>query len=114
MRHRPAEGGKCGCIRHSWHIYSVRATVGSMHIPDGFLSTPVWLGFDAQCRRATLAWPRAALRNNWRKHVVPLLGVMGAFVFAAQIVNFPVAMGTSAHLLGGALLESCSVRRRPS
>lgn len=34
----------------------------------------------------------------------PLLGVLGAFVFAAQMVNFPVAPGTSGHLLGGALL----------
>lgn len=35
---------------------------------------------------------------------VPLLGVMGAFVFAAQMINFPAGLGTSAHLLGGALL----------
>jgi cobalt/nickel transport system permease protein len=35
---------------------------------------------------------------------VPLLGVMGAFVFAAQMVNFPVGIGTSGHLVGGALL----------
>lgn len=35
---------------------------------------------------------------------VPLLGVMGAFVFAAQMINFPAGVGTSAHLLGGALL----------
>jgi cobalt/nickel transport system permease protein len=35
---------------------------------------------------------------------VPLLGVMGAFVFAAQMINFPVGVGTSGHLVGGALL----------
>src|ERR1700693_1452426 len=35
---------------------------------------------------------------------VPLLGVMGAFVFAAQMINFPVGIGTSGHLVGGALL----------
>jgi len=35
---------------------------------------------------------------------IPLLGVMGAFVFAAQMINFPVAMGTSSHLVGAALL----------
>src|SRR3954454_20223229 len=35
---------------------------------------------------------------------VPLLGVMGAFVFAAQIINFPVGVGTSGHLVGAALL----------
>jgi cobalt/nickel transport system permease protein len=37
---------------------------------------------------------------------VPLLGVMGAFVFAAQMVNFPVGIGTSGHLVGGALLAA--------
>ena len=36
--------------------------------------------------------------------VNPLLGVMGAFVFAAQMINFPVGLGTSGHLVGGALL----------
>jgi cobalt/nickel transport system permease protein len=35
---------------------------------------------------------------------VPLLGVMGAFVFAAQMINFPVGIGTTGHLVGGALL----------
>ncbi len=35
---------------------------------------------------------------------IPLLGVMGAFVFAAQMINFPVGPGTSGHLVGGALL----------
>ncbi len=34
----------------------------------------------------------------------PLLGVMGAFVFAAQMINFPVGVGATGHLLGGALL----------
>jgi cobalt/nickel transport system permease protein len=35
---------------------------------------------------------------------IPLLGVMGAFVFAAQMLNFPVGLGIAGHLLGGALL----------
>jgi cobalt/nickel transport system permease protein len=35
---------------------------------------------------------------------IPLLGVMGAFVFAAQMINFPIGLGTSGHLVGGALL----------
>lgn len=38
-------------------------------------------------------------------HKIPLMGVMGAFVFAAQTINFPVGSGTSGHLLGGALLS---------
>ncbi len=46
---------------------------------------------------------RRAQRET-QDHRIPLLGVMGAFVFAAQMVNFPVGLGTSGHLLGGALL----------
>jgi len=38
-------------------------------------------------------------------HRVPLMGVMGAFIFAAQMINFPVGTGTSSHLVGGALLS---------
>lgn len=74
-----------------------------MHIPDGFLSAPVWATLDALAVPA-VAWAarRAAPQSDER--LVPLMGVMGAFVFAAQMVNFPVGMGASAHLLGGALL----------
>ncbi len=43
-------------------------------------------------------------QNGFDESRVPLLGVMGAFVFAAQIVNFPVGIGTSGHLVGAALL----------
>lgn len=74
-----------------------------MHIPDGFLSTPVWATLDALALPA-VAWAarRASPQNEEAR--VPLMGVMGAFVFAAQTVNFPVGMGTSGHLAGGALL----------
>ncbi len=74
-----------------------------MHIPDGFLSTPVWLTLDAISATAIgLVAQRAQRDTQDRK--MPLLGVMGAFVFAAQMVNFPVGLGTSGHLVGGALL----------
>lgn len=74
-----------------------------MHIPDGILSPPVWMALDM----AVL--PAIAVAVHRSKGAVadgraPLLGVMGAFVFAAQRMNFPVGMGTSGHLLGGALL----------
>src|SRR5690348_15348739 len=74
-----------------------------MHIPDNFLSTPVWATLDG------IAVPAVALvsRNAQRAtdaNRLPLLGVMGAFVFAAQMINFPVGLGTSGHLIGGALL----------
>ena len=44
---------------------------------------------------------------------IPLLGVMGAFVFAAQMINFPVGLGTSGHLVGGALL-ACTLGAAPA
>ncbi len=74
-----------------------------MHIPDGFLETPVWLSFDVLAVPAIGYLARRA-RRGFEDSRVPMLGVMGAFVFAAQMINFPVAAGTSGHLLGSALL----------
>jgi cobalt/nickel transport system permease protein len=74
-----------------------------MHIPDGFLSTPVWLGLDAVSLPA-IGYVARRARKELEETRIPLLGVMGAFVFAAQMINFPVGAGTSAHLVGAALL----------
>jgi cobalt/nickel transport system permease protein len=74
-----------------------------MHIPDGVLSLPVWLSLDAVALPAVGLVARRAGRNMEEKGI-PLLGVMGAFVFAAQMINFPVGVGTSGHLVGAALL----------
>ena len=74
-----------------------------MHIPDGFLTTPVWAALDARGLPAAGFVVRRAQRG-FDDSKVPLLGVMGAFVFAAQMINFPVGVGTSGHLVGGALL----------
>ena len=74
-----------------------------MHIPDGFLSTPVWASLDAAAAPAVGLLVRRAQRG-FDESKAPLLGVMGAFVFAAQMINFPVGIGTSGHLIGGALL----------
>jgi cobalt/nickel transport system permease protein len=91
-----------------WHVLDVRVTLGtdrSMHIPDGFLTPPVWATLDAVSLAAIGAVARRASRevNEMR---VPLLGVMGAFVFAAQMINFPVGPGTSGHLVGAAFLAA--------
>jgi cobalt/nickel transport system permease protein len=75
-----------------------------MHIPDGFLSTPVWAALDVAAAPAAGYVVRRAQREFEEKKV-PLLGVMGAFVFAAQMINFPVGPGTSGHLVGSALLS---------
>ena len=74
-----------------------------MHIPDGFLSTPVWATLDLAAIPAVAYAVRRAQRG-FEESRVPLLGVMGAFVFAAQMINFPVGVGTTGHLVGGALL----------
>lgn len=74
-----------------------------MHIPDGYLS-PAVLG---TLGVASLAGAGVAARKapgSLEESRVPLMGMAGAFVFAAQMVNFPVAAGASGHLLGGALL----------
>ncbi len=83
-----------------------------MHIPDGFLSTPVWAALDALALPATGLAARAAQRG-FDESKAPLLGVMGAFIFAAQMINFPVGMGTSGHLVGGALL-ACTLGPAPA
>jgi cobalt/nickel transport system permease protein len=75
-----------------------------MHIPDGFLSTPVWTALDVAAVPAAGYIVRRAQRD-FEDRKLPLLGVMGAFVFAAQMINFPVGGATSGHLVGAALLS---------
>ena len=73
-----------------------------MHIPDGFLST----GTSVATWAASAGGVGYAVRRVNRElgeRQVPLMGVTAAFVFAAQMMNFAVAGGTSGHLLGGAL-----------
>ncbi|RME77221.1 MAG: cobalamin biosynthesis protein CbiM [Chloroflexi bacterium] len=73
-----------------------------MHIPDGFLSLPIALVFWV----VTAALVATAVRRTQHElgeRQVPLMGIMAAFIFAGQMINFPVAGGTSGHLLGGAL-----------
>ena len=73
-----------------------------LHIPDGFLSIAVsivcWI---ISAITISLAVSRSNKALSERQ--IPLMGVMAAFIFAAQMINFPVAGGTSGHLLGGAL-----------
>jgi cobalt/nickel transport system permease protein len=73
-----------------------------MHVPDGLLSLPVAI----LCWLMTAALVFVAVRRTKGEigeRQIPLMGVMAAFIFAAQMINFPVAGGTSGHLLGGAL-----------
>src|SRR5512144_2236849 len=79
-------------------LYSIKL----MHIPDGFLSLTVstvcWV-----ITAITLSVAIARANKSLGERQIPLMGVMAAFIFAAQMINFPVAGGTSGHLLGGAL-----------
>ena len=73
-----------------------------MHIPDGFLTAEVAVGCAIPAVAAVgVGLKRAGVEVDERR--VPLLGVTAAFVFAAQMLNFPVAGGTSGHFLGAAL-----------
>jgi cobalt/nickel transport system permease protein len=74
-----------------------------VHIPDGYLSAPVWATLDIAAAPAVVYVARRAQRGLEETRI-PLLGVLGAFVFAAQMINFPVGPGTTGHLVGGALL----------
>jgi len=73
-----------------------------MHIPDNFLSIIVslicWV-----ITALTLSVAISRTNKSLGERQVPLMGVMAAFIFAAQMINFPVLGGTSGHLLGGAL-----------
>ncbi len=74
-----------------------------MHIPDGFLSMPVivvmWI-----LTIIVVGYSIKRTNNQITERHIPLMGVMAAFVFAAQMVNVPVAAGTSGHFLGGVLV----------
>ena len=73
-----------------------------MHIPDGFLANDVALAA-AIPAIAAVGYGLRRAEGDLDDRRVPLLGVTAAFVFAAQMLNFPVAGGTSGHFLGAAL-----------
>ena len=73
-----------------------------MHIPDGFIDAPTSLGAGA----VAAAGVGVSLRRTaevMEERLAPLAGLVAAFVFAVQMLNFPVASGTSGHLLGAVL-----------
>lgn len=74
----------------------------SMHIPDGFLniyvSVAAWF---ISLSLLVLALRRA--RSQFDERLVPLAGIMAAFIFAGQMINFPVTGGTSGHFIGATL-----------
>lgn len=74
-----------------------------MHIPDGFVSGPI-NATTAVVSTAALAYSMSKVKREMSNQTfaVPLLATMAAFVFAAQMLNFPIGGGTSGHFLGAA------------
>lgn len=73
-----------------------------MHVPDGFIDAPVSIGAGVLAAAGIAVCLRGA-RRELDDRTAPMAGLVAAFVFAVQMLNFPVAVGTSGHLLGGAL-----------
>lgn len=73
-----------------------------MHVPDGFIDAPVSVAAGVAATAAVAVSLRGA-RRELDERTAPLAGLVAAFIFAVQMLNFPVAAGTSGHLLGGAL-----------
>ncbi|MFI8291815.1 cobalt ABC transporter permease [Streptomyces sp. ms191] len=73
-----------------------------MHVPDGFINAPVSVAAGVVAAGAVAVSLRGA-RRELDERTAPLAGLVAAFIFAVQMLNFPVAAGTSGHLLGGAL-----------
>lgn len=73
-----------------------------MHVPDGFIDAPTSAVTGVVAAAAVAVSLRGA-RRELDERTAPLAGLVAAFIFAVQMLNFPVAAGTSGHLLGGAL-----------
>lgn len=73
-----------------------------MHAPDGFLNAGTAVATGA-ISAGTVGLALRQARQSLRDMQIPLAGIAAAFVFAAQMINFPVAAGTTGHLIGGAL-----------
>lgn len=78
------------------------ASARMLHIPDGFLTLTI----------SVVAWILAGMalyfavrrsQSHFEERLIPLAGIMAAFIFAGQMINFPVAGGTSGHLIGATL-----------
>jgi cobalt/nickel transport system permease protein len=73
-----------------------------MHIPDGFINIPTSTAFAALAATGVALSLKGA-KSTLDEKTAPLAGLTATFIFAVQMLNFPVAAGTSGHLLGGAL-----------
>src|SRR4030066_753112 len=74
-----------------------------MHIPDGFIN-PATAATMFAVSIVFLVWSWKKVKAEYPKSFVAMLSISSAFVFAAQMVNFPIVYGTSGHLVGGTFL----------
>jgi cobalt/nickel transport system permease protein len=75
----------------------------AMHIPDAYID-PATAAVMFAVSIAFLAWSWRKVKAEYPQSFVALLAISSAFVFAAQMINFPIVMGTSGHLVGGTFL----------
>lgn len=73
-----------------------------MHVPDGYFTAPLSIAAGVVAAGVVAVSLRGA-RNELDERTTPMAGLTAAFIFAVQMLNFPVGFGTSGHLLGGAL-----------
>jgi cobalt/nickel transport system permease protein len=73
-----------------------------VHIPDGFLDAPTSIATGVLAVGG-LAYCVKRAQGELDDKLAPMAGLTAAFIFAVQMLNFPVALGTSGHLLGGLL-----------
>ncbi len=74
-----------------------------MHIPDGFLSPAIAVAMFALAF-VCLIWSWKKVQATYSRSCASVLAISSAFVFAAQMINYPIAFGTSGHLVGGTFL----------
>ncbi|MCF7823194.1 MAG: energy-coupling factor ABC transporter permease [Candidatus Marinimicrobia bacterium] len=75
-----------------------------MHIPDGFLNTPVTLATGG-ISAVALAYSLKRVNETIKPEQIPLMGLMASFVFMIQLFSFPIGVGTSIHLTGALLIS---------
>ncbi len=74
-----------------------------MHIPDGFINPEIAIVmFIVAIGFLVLAWKK--VRQTYSSSFASVIGISSAFIFAAQMINYPIALGTSGHLVGGTFL----------
>lgn len=73
-----------------------------MHVPDGFFDAPTSVVTGAVAAGAVVVALKKS-RAELDERTAPMAGLVAAFIFAVQMLNFPVGAGTSGHLMGGAL-----------